>query len=1240
MTARIIALAAALPRGLRARPWPAFLLTIAFAYGVGMWMQVMHAVEGGYERSEPPLLLHWLRDSTLSLPLVFTFVWLGLVATRHLVERRGQAQCGPGLAVLTCAAVSAIAVSLATAIGVPLHAGLFSAHHGGHDLPFAEHMARDGLVALAVSLPISLLVTSALARRIPWAAPEPRTWRLPVSLSGRVVLRAALGLVLAAPVAIFAATSVQPATAALTLGEVCPDDAAVKRFDVRAIDVDIPLNRFGDHDPLGKMYVLADQVDAVRAQERSRKVQIGLRDDPIQPLVIRANLGDCVEITMRNDATGGDYGVHIDGLSFAAGSSGDAIGDNTSSAVPNGATRTYRYYVPQDKQLEGTHYLRPGPGNRQAVAHGLFGALAVEPAGSTYLDMKTGGPLRSGWEATIKPADGPSFREAVKIYHEVGDEKYKIPDGHGDFLPTVDPITTAYRPGSRAINYRSEPFMHRLERSPDNKSLSYNSYTFGDPATPFQRGYVSDPTKLRIMHAGSETFHVYHLHGGGIRWRFNPATDSSFWYGKVGLDKKPKDGTASRLDSQSMGPGESYSLEIEGGAGGVQQTVGDLLEHCHIAEHYVAGMWSFWRVFNTRQPDLAPLPDRVAPPEPVDSRGLIGHTMADGTVITKDNLLDWVKPMLPTPGVPRDRLDAEVWDWRTDTSDPDRPLLLGEQEEDEAWPNLPGVVAGHPSALPVDRYVGNRPEILFNPVDGRPAYPLLRPNIGQRSPHAPNGHSGAPFLGNNADAASSSTPNPFANRKDGLCPAGAPTRTFDVTTIQVPIPVTTQARDATGKIFVLNKDKDDVLAGRKAPEPLAIRGHAGDCIQLTLSTELEPEAGGPLPRSNLHIHHVQFDVQGSDGASAGLVFDQSILPYKLVDPELATAPAAGTRTIQLTSVEKFPEHGWLAVGIAKANIEVHQIASIDRAAKTLTLTEPLRNDHAAGEGAGTEFVQYRWYPDVQLDNIFWHDHVDGIHGWGKGLVGQFIVEPDGSTFHDPKTGEQVDSGTIVDVRSPAGAAPGPFPSSFREMALWTINDNPITDATLNLRAVAVGRPPGAGRRSVAAVLVLPPRRPEHAAAAGLPRGSVRAAHDQRVGQRDRLPAPGRPPLPNGEPDHRTRRQAARDAHRRPALRHLRALHGGPRRRRRGRGQPRRRLPLLQRHRQTLPPGRVGDHARPAAQGGRPPGTAGHVRARGCHDSTGADRRAPAGRLQRRPAVPDRHPGALVRRLRSRRRRRR
>ena len=165
-------------------------------------------------------------------------------------------------------------------------------------------------------------------------------------------------------------------------GTPCPTGASLKTYDVKAIDVDIPLNRFGDHDPDGKMYVLADQVDAVRAQEQSRKVSIGLGDDPIQPLVIRANQGDCVQINFTNEASGGEYGVHIDGLSYDVASSGDAVGDNDSSSVGNGESRSYRFYVPDEPEFEGSHYLRPGPGNRAAASHGLFGSLTVEPRGS------------------------------------------------------------------------------------------------------------------------------------------------------------------------------------------------------------------------------------------------------------------------------------------------------------------------------------------------------------------------------------------------------------------------------------------------------------------------------------------------------------------------------------------------------------------------------------------------------------------------------------------------------------------------------------------------------------------------------------------------------------------------------------------------------------------------------------------------------------------------------------------
>src|SRR5256885_5777578 len=154
------------------------------------------------------------------------------------------------------------------------------------------------------------------------------------------------------------------------------------------------------------------------------------------------------------------------------------------------------------------------------------------------------------------------------------------------------------------------------------------------------RGYLKDPTKIRLVHGGSEMFHDFHLHGGGDRWRFNPLSDPTQHYWQTGLEKSAVVNSAStRLDSQSIGPGETYNLEIEGGAGGVQQAAGDFLYHCHIAEHYVSGMWSFWRVYDTKQPDLAPLPDRVAPADALDSAGPIGKTL-HGMTNTPANLDD------------------------------------------------------------------------------------------------------------------------------------------------------------------------------------------------------------------------------------------------------------------------------------------------------------------------------------------------------------------------------------------------------------------------------------------------------------------------------------------------------------------------------------------------------------------------------------------------------------------------
>jgi hypothetical protein len=79
------------------------------------------------------------------------------------------------------------------------------------------------------------------------------------------------------------------------------------------------------------MYALTSQIPAIRDQEQSREVSLGLRDDPIQPLVIRANEGDCVEIMVTNSAAGGSFGMQIDGLPFDR--PGDKVGRNFSGEV-------------------------------------------------------------------------------------------------------------------------------------------------------------------------------------------------------------------------------------------------------------------------------------------------------------------------------------------------------------------------------------------------------------------------------------------------------------------------------------------------------------------------------------------------------------------------------------------------------------------------------------------------------------------------------------------------------------------------------------------------------------------------------------------------------------------------------------------------------------------------------------------------------------------------------------------
>ena len=714
-----------------------------------------------------------------------------------------------------------------------------------------------------------------------------------------------------------------------------------------------------------------------------------------------------------------------------------------------------------------------GPQARYQVGHGLFGAFLVEPPGSAYFDKRSGaalymGPVageqsyRSSWDAIISPGDGSAdFREFSLFYHEIGNAKFTPEDKVGIPNPIIDPLVNSYKPNGRAINYRSESFWRRLSASNEavgimDEAEAYSTYAFGEPAMPVPQTYLGDPIKFRLLHAGSETVHVPHLHGGGIQWQRQQdmGKDGASDYTPIdaGLKKEfeasmPSSGN----DSQSIAPSETYELEIACGSGGCQQTAGDFLFHCHVASHYISGMWHFWRVYNTRQALpaektdelalVAELPDRAGGmASAVSSPELIGQNVTfagQSLTVNSENLADLVESQLPPAGEPKHLMDAAVWNW-----DKQGDLYLGEPDSALVWPNYAA------------RDPGARPALMFDPATGKLAFPHLKPHLGQRPPFAPN-HGPAPFL-EPLDHDRGQPAAPGANGPTSLCPAGAPVRTYKVHAIQTEIPVTSSQTDNDGMIFVVKEYEDLARGDPYFKTPLAIRANQGDCVDIILVNELEDTGDpGELSKTNIHIHFVQFDTQASDGVISGASYEQAPRPF--LDPGMSAVSVSdvpiGSTWITVVDASSFHIGSVVGLGMDQqlSGFETAVIADID--GNTLFFEQPLESSHATGERVSVEFVRYRWFVARQNGAIYFHDHVDALKRWGHGLFGALIAEPRNSTWHDPISGEPILSGTAADIRLPQDqeVLPG-LEGSFREFVMFMTDHNPLTGSAFNLRA--------------------------------------------------------------------------------------------------------------------------------------------------------------------------------------------
>ncbi len=170
----------------------------------------------------------------------------------------------------------------------------------------------------------------------------------------------------------------------------CPATAPVRNDDVSAILQKVVYNKkTGDHDPHGLIYVLAEHEAAVKAGSR----------DP-EPLLIRANAGDCVKVKVTNKlpaggipAHGGDVPLPVDApfgksnrVSMHASlakydvtrSDRATVGYSYGQTIAPAASRTYTWYA--DPEIEGATINLLDFGDRRGHRHhGLWGGLLIEP---------------------------------------------------------------------------------------------------------------------------------------------------------------------------------------------------------------------------------------------------------------------------------------------------------------------------------------------------------------------------------------------------------------------------------------------------------------------------------------------------------------------------------------------------------------------------------------------------------------------------------------------------------------------------------------------------------------------------------------------------------------------------------------------------------------------------------------------------------------------------------------------
>lgn len=483
--------------------------------------------------------------------------------------------------------------------------------------------------------------------------------------------------------------------------------------------------------------------------------------------------------------------------------------------------------------------------------------------------------------------------------------------------------------------------------------------------TLIPHAYRGDPLHMRLIHPGIKETHPFHQHTN--RWR-----------------QEPNDPTSTRLDVQSIGPGQTFDLNYEGGAGeaiaadpnnetagakSMEEWVragrpdlavlairkasnGDQIYHCHLYPHFAQGFWGALRVF-----------DRQRPLDPALWPAGTPRTYADATPI---------QPLAMLPDFDAAALGSALT-LLPDAAHPGYPLMLKGEYLQRAY-RAPGAVVADRYGAAADNW--RRPGDTVRDFSSPVTTDLERANMVTTTDGSGVKHAvpGAFFI------------NP--------CAPGVPTREYHPTAIDAKIVYNKAGwNDPGGKMYVeappsnpadpstsidvANQIRAKINAGTVQPEPYNIRTRLGECVNMrtTNATNLDNNTSIPLD-----IH------DGQISAAGALTGGNAFHPPTLMS-ELST--------------------------------HVH-----------LVRFDELATD---GTSVGWNFVQapmvgqtwnYKWFADVALRTVYFHDHQNPNTHQQHGLWAAMNVEPNNSTFNNPTTGALLVPPYCNGLGLPNAAQPG------------------------------------------------------------------------------------------------------------------------------------------------------------------------------------------------------------------------